>query len=113
MPKVDYRDPNIVYFIGNSGLPVNTAVGQIYKHIAIGMIVDIRTSEILDFHVTLVSPIGKKFVNAQIIGRYLNSDLELIIKGFERYQGPAQKALIVAFRNAYDRYKNYLANIKE
>lgn len=111
MPDVDYRDPNIVYFIGNSGLPVNTAVGQIYKHIAIGLIVDIRTSEIIDFYATLVSPIGQEFINAQVIGRYLDTDLEIIIKGFERYQGPAQKALIVALRNAYDRYKNYLANI--
>ena len=109
MSAIDYRDPNIVYFIGNSGLPVNTAVGQIYKHIAIGMIVDIRTSEILDFNATLVNPIGKEFINAQVIGRYLEKDLEKIIEGFKRYQGPAQKALIVALRNAFDRYTNYSA----
>jgi len=74
MADIDFRDPNLVYFIGNSNLPMNTAVGEIYKHIAIGMIVDIRTSEVIDFHVTLVSPIGKEFVKAQIIGRKLDTD---------------------------------------
>lgn len=57
------------------------------------MVVDIRTSEIPDFNATLVNPIGKEFIDAQVIGRYLEKDLKTIIEGFKRYQGPAQKKL--------------------
>lgn len=110
---IDFNNSNVVYFAGLSNLPVNTTVGQVYKNMAVGVIIDLSTGQILDANVTLVSPLASEFVKAQIIGRNFEKDLERIIKDIERYQAPAQKPIIVALKAAFDRYKNYINNLKE
>lgn len=106
--EVDYRNPNIVYFVGNSAMPTNTTVGNVFKIGAVGVLMDIRTSLILDANVTLVSPLSINFIRAQLIGRHLNRDLEQIIKDVDRYQGQARNAIIVALRSIADRYNKYM-----
>ena len=106
--EVDYRDPNIVYFVGNSAMPTNTAVGHVYKIGALGILVDIRSSLILDANMTLVSRLSTSFIKAQMVGRYLNRDLEQIINDLDRYQGQARNAIIVALRSIADRYNKYM-----
>ena len=105
---VDYRDPNIVYFVGNSAMPTNSAVGHVFKIGALGLLVDIRTSLILDANMTLVSALSASFIKAQMVGRYLNRDVEPIIKDLDRYQGQARNAIIVALRSIADRYNKYM-----
>ncbi len=106
--EVDYRDPNIVYFVGNSAMPTNTSVGNLYKIGSVGILLDIRTSLILDANVTLVSQLSISFIKAQMIGRYLNRDVEQIIRDIDRYQGQARNAIVVAFRSIVDRYHKYM-----
>ncbi|WP_167577893.1 DUF3870 domain-containing protein [Ammoniphilus sp. YIM 78166] len=101
------RDPNLVYFVGNGSVPVNTAVGHLHPHIAVGLIIDMRSSQVLDAHVTLASPLAVDFIKAQIIGRTFEQEFDEIMNSMERYQGPAQKAILVALRSAYDRFRNY------
>lgn len=103
----DYRNPNIVYFVGNSSLPANTSVGEVYKSAALGIIVDINTSKIIEANITMVNNLAIDFISEQLLGRYLDTELEDIIMDLHRYQGPAQKAIIVALKAAYQRYKNY------
>lgn len=105
----DLTDSNVVYFVGNGCVPENTAVGQTYRNIAVGLIVDIRSAKILDANVTLISPIAKDFIRAQLVGHLLTKEeVEVICKSLNRYQAPAQKAIIVAFRGAYERYLSYI-----
>lgn len=106
--EVDYRDPNIVYFVGNSAMPTNTTVGNVFKIGAVGVLMDIRSSLILDANVTLVSPLSIAFIRAQLVGRFLNQDLEQIIKDVDRYQGQARNAIVVALRSIADRYNKYM-----
>lgn len=109
---IDYRDSNIMYFVGNGNPPENTSVRQTFGHIAIGLVIDINTSKILDANITLVSPLSMNFIKAQLIGHNLSTDLEKIIKNVERYQGPALKSILVALRAVHNRYSNYFENEK-
>jgi hypothetical protein len=111
--EIDYRNPNIVYFVGNSALPTNTAVGHIFKTGALGLLIDIRTSLILDANITLVSPLSVSFIKAQFIGRYLNRDLDQIRKDLDRYQGQARTPIAVALRAIVDRYQKYVDKRKK
>jgi hypothetical protein len=103
--EIDMRTPNIYYVVGNGILPENTAAGQISRNIAVGLLIDIDTSTILDACVTLRDPLAIEFVRAQLVGRNFEIELEEIILCFDRYQSSAQKAIIVAVKAAYDRYK--------
>lgn len=104
---IDYTDPNIFYFVGNSNPPENTSVKQTYGNIAIGALIDIRTSEILDANITLVSQLAFEFVRAQLIGKNILTDMEEIIRNMERYQGPALKSIIVALKALHNKYTNF------
>ncbi|WP_199232714.1 DUF3870 domain-containing protein [Mesobacillus foraminis] len=97
-----------MYFVGNSNPPVNTSVKQTFGNIAIGLLIDIRTSTILDASITLVSPLSMEFIRAQLVGRNLDSEIEEIIKNVERYQGPALKSIIVALRAVHNRYRSFI-----
>lgn len=108
----DLTDPAICYFVGSASVPANTVIGQLHNNIAVGLLVDTRTLRILDVFVSLISQLGQDFVRAQIIGRQVTKeDIELTVKLLERYQGPAQKAVVVALRGAYERYISYIHKI--
>lgn len=110
---IDYKDPNIVYFVGESNLTTNCVTGQHHPFLAIGLLIDTRTSEILDAYVSLVSPQGSKFVREQFIGRRLLEDYDLIIESLQRYRAIARKSVIVATKAVYNTYLQYLSEHSE
>ena len=108
---IDLTDPNIVYFVGNTALPTNTAVFHLYGVGALGLLVNISTSLILDVNITLTHPLSREFIKRQMVGRYLNTDIERIITDLERYQGQARSAIVVAVRSIADRYNKYMERL--
>ncbi len=105
--KVDLKNKNICYFVGNGNLPENTAAGQISRNIAVGLLVDMESSIILDACVTLRNSLAIEFIKAQLVGRRMDFDLQLILNDLDRYQSSAQKAVMVAIKAAFSRYKDY------
>lgn len=112
---MDYslNDKNIVYVAGYGNLPANCAIGHLYPWIVLSLIVDVRTDIVVDATVNTISQLSVSFITAQIIGRNILTESEEIIRDLGRYQAPAQKSLIVAFKAAIDRYNNYLKGIRK
>lgn len=107
-----YTDKNLVFVTGYGNLPTNCALKDNYSLIALSMLVDTNTSIVLDASVNTINDLSVNFIVAQIIGKNLLTESQQIIESFNRYQAPAQKSLIVAFKSAMDRYINYVKAIK-
>lgn len=105
--KVDYCDPNIVYFSANSAMPSNTSGGSMYKVIALGLLIDVRSGEILDADINMVTPLSVQFIREQLLGMNIRTDWNLILNRFDRLQIPAQKAVITALKAVAERYQKY------
>ena len=109
--EIDYRDPNIVYFSANGAMPSNTSGGSIYKVIALGLLVDVSTGDILDADINMVTPLSVRFIREQLIGMNLRDDWDAILARFERLQAPAQKAVTTALKAVAERYQKFSKKI--
>lgn len=76
-----------------------------YKVMALVVLVDMRTGEIVDADCTLSVSISERFVARALIGGNLRDDLEELAARISRtYQGNAKKAIITALRVVADKY---------
>lgn len=95
-----------IYFVGYARLSERTPVKKQFDRIAVGIEVDMSTGQIVDSSVTIPTELGKNIVHSCIVGRYINKDAEEIVNSIKRrFQGEAQGAIIVAFKNALEKYK--------
>lgn len=105
---INYKASNMVYFVGESNLPSNCVAGQYHSYMAVGLLVDMNTSIIVDAYVSLISPLGAKFVQEQFIGRHLPDEFDDIIESLHRYRAIAKKSIIVSAKAAFDNYTRYV-----
>ena len=110
--KFSYTDKNLVFVTGYGNPPTNCALKDDYSLIALSMLIDTRTNIVLDASVNTINELSVAFITAQCRGRNILEDSQLIVEDLGRYQAPAQKSLIVAFKSAVDRYINYLKAVK-
>ena len=66
--------------------------------IALSLLVDVRSNIILDAAVNTINDLSAAFLSAQLKGRYIIKNKSVIIESLGRYQAPAQKSIIVAFK---------------
>ena len=104
---IDYRAPNIVYFSANGTMPSNTSGGSVYKVLALGMLVDISTGEILDADINMVTDLSVRFICSQLVGANIETEWDEILKRFDRLQIPAQKSVLVALKAVKEKYQKY------
>ena len=107
---IDYTFPNIVYFSANGAMPENTSGGSMYKVLALGMLIDVETGEILDADINMVTNLSIEFIRHQLIGCNINTDWETILKRFDRLKIPAQKSVLVALKAVMEKYQKYIGN---
>ena len=101
-------EPTTVYFVGYAKLPSDIPAGEIFSSVALGIEVDMENKIIVDTSITLPTPLARRVVASCVTGYNAETDLELIEKNIrKKYQGEAQKAIIVALRKAHSRYTNY------
>lgn len=112
LPQYSYTDKEVVFVVGYGNLPANCVLKDDYSLIALSLLVDTRTNIILDAAVNTINELSMRFIRAQLVGRRLLEDNEQIIEDLNRYQAPAQKSLVVAFKSTADRYRNYLRNYR-
>lgn len=93
-----------IFISGYAKLPEGITATELYKVVAIGLIVDRNTSEILEVDVTLSTSTGKRFISDLLVGRKLLDidEIESSIKG--GYFGSAKKAIIMSIRKCYEKY---------
>lgn len=101
-------DKNLVFIAGYGNLPSNCALRDDYSLIVLSLLIDTQTDIVVDASVNTINELSVSFITAQLIGKNILHDGEEIIEGFNRYQAPALKSLIVAYKSAVDRYTNYM-----
>lgn len=101
---------NIILFSGYARLPQGTAASEMYKVMALVILVDIRTGIIVDADCTLSVPISERFVKKALVGGNLRDNLENLVQRLSKtYQGTAKKAIITALRVIADKYHVFIA----
>lgn len=94
-----------ILITGYAKIPQGLAVSDLYTTIALGLVVDRNTGEILDVDCSLVTQIARDFVKQLVLNKNLN-ELEVIEEAFNtRYFGSARKALILAVRICLEKYR--------
>jgi hypothetical protein len=99
---------NAVLFSGYAKLPAGTVSGEIYKVMALVVLLDNRTGEVVEADCTLSTRLAERFVKSLLVGRNISHDSEAIIQQINTvYQGSAKKAIINAWRIICTKYANY------
>ncbi len=104
---IDYQSSDIVYFSANGTMPSNTSGGSVYKILALGMLVDVSTGEILDADINMVTELSVRFICSQLVGSNIDTEWDVILKRFDRLQIPAQKSVLVALKAVKEKYLKY------
>ncbi|MGI6463000.1 MAG: DUF3870 domain-containing protein [Candidatus Scatomorpha sp.] len=103
----DFREKRYHYFVGESNVSHHSISGQHFKRMAVGLLIDVETSQIVDANVTMVSAVAKNFICTQMIGRCIAEDNEEILTAFSRYHSGIQKSIVVAYKQAVDSYQKW------
>lgn len=105
-----YYQPGTVLFVGNGRLPSASSISAVHGEVSISfaMVVDVESGRIVDVAVTFRTDIVTAFIRSMLIGRCLDTEYEDIFNDLKtRVQGIANKAIVSAFRGAYERYRDY------
>lgn len=108
---MNYNNKDTIYFVGYARLSERTPVKKQFDRIAVGIEVDMLTGQIVDSSVTIPTELGKNIVYSCIVGKNVNEDAEEIVTSIKRrFQGEAQSAIVVAFKNALEKHKVFKIN---
>jgi hypothetical protein len=97
-----------IFISGYAKLPKGITATELYSVIAVGLLVNANTGEILDADCTLATSVAKNFFKTCVIGENLNNveTIERIL--IENYFGSARKAIISALRTCADKYRQVI-----
>jgi hypothetical protein len=96
-------------FVGHARLPENITAKHVFDVFGLEIEVDPRNNTIVDASCTAIPTLGEKFVLDLLVGHNLEDGIDDIIGRIERrYFGPAQRAIISALINAYERYQKFV-----
>lgn len=94
-----------VFLTGYAKLPEGITAKELYGVVALGMVVDRETSEILEAEPTLSTHVARNFVAKLLVGEKLNNIIDIENKFRHNYFGSAKKAVLTAIRLCYKNYK--------
>jgi hypothetical protein len=100
---------NIVLFSSYAKLPSGSASSVIYHIMAMVVLIDIQTGEIVEAECTLSTRTSRQFAALALIGSSLQNGPEELVRRIEdTYYGTAQKAIITTIRGIHIKYQSYL-----
>lgn len=95
-----------VYFVGYARLPEIVPARKHNDKVSVGLEVDMETYTIVNVSSTIPTALGRDIIESCIKGKNIATDQKKIIETIRRrFQGEAQKAIIVAFLNAAERFE--------
>ena len=101
-------DTNLVLFSGYAKLPAGITASELYKTVAITVLVNVEIGLIIEADCTLATHLASKHISHAINGYNLNDGPEPLCQMIDRiYQGNAKKAITTAIRIICDKYRNY------
>lgn len=92
-------------FSGYARLPAGTASSEVYKVMALVVIIDMNNGVIMEADCTLSTPTSALFVARILVGNSLRDGVDELVKRIDAvYQGSAKKSIITALKIVYDKY---------
>ena len=113
MNKLDLTNEKYHYFVGESNINQQTVSGQYYKRMAVGLLINVETSIILDVNLTMISEVAKIFIAAQMKGKNILTDSDDILQALSRYHSSTQKSIVAAFKQVVDYYQKWYSAHKQ
>lgn len=102
-----------LYVVGDAKTAVNNPITTHYNAYFIALIIDEESEDVIDVGVSTILEETKQFVKSLFIGYCMsNGEKPLIDEIKRRYYGSSQKALIVAWKDAYKKYTQVVRNDK-
>ncbi|GAB4245234.1 MAG: hypothetical protein Kow00129_05090 [Thermoleophilia bacterium] len=99
-----------VIAVGYGLLPSGTATGQLYHVMTIAAEVDRESHMIMDASITLITDVSARWIRSCMAGNDLTSDedtAEFIQRVENGFLGNSQRALIHAYRDMVQRYREH------
>lgn len=101
---------NEILLTGYARLPKGITATEIYGSVAVGILANIETGEILDIECSLVTDLARNFVRKIVKGQNLNEFDKIEAIFTKRYYGSAGKALVTAIKRCADKYSQIIEN---
>ena len=93
-----------IFVSGYAKFPQNITGHELYKDVAIGLLIDKQTGKIIDVDCSLITRTAREFAAEILIGRNIRN-LEPAVADFENhYFGHARGALIASLQSAQKQY---------
>jgi len=101
-------DKGTIYVTGLAKTSKTDPISDIFSTFFVGVMVNSTNDKIIDFTCNTVSQKTSNFIEDIILGYNLLEDMDEMISQIERrFLGTAQKALIVALKDAQNKYKMF------
>ncbi|HWR07145.1 DUF3870 domain-containing protein [Sporomusa sp.] len=96
---------DIFLFSGYARLPAGTTASEMYKVLALVVLIDMKTGTIVDADCTLSTPVSERFLAHILVGSSLTNGVEELAKQINAvYHGSAKKTIMTALRVIFDKY---------
>lgn len=103
-------EPYEIFITGYAKLPQGITATELYRVIAVGLIIDKNSGTILDVDCSLVTRVAREFIRKLVVGKNI-MNIEDIQDAFKnKYFGSAKKALISAIKTCHEKYKQIYEN---
>jgi hypothetical protein len=102
------RPGDTLFFVGQARLPESLASREAGNVLCLELEVDASTGTVVNLACSNLSPLGERFLIDLLVGHCLQESVAEPLREIERrYFGAAQKAMLSALENAYERYCRY------
>ncbi len=93
-----------IFISGYAKLPIGTTAEELYKVVAIGILVDKNSGRILDADCSLVTMVARQHVKNILVGKNIMVFEEIEDAFNARYCGTAKKALISSTKKCHEKF---------
>lgn len=101
-----HSEYSTIFISGYARLPEGITATELYKVIALGVLVDTETGKITEADCSLITSVSKKLVSEILVGKLVTDINSIEGELTARYHGSAKKALIAAMRMIHLRFQN-------
>ena len=101
---MDY-EPSTVFITGQAKPGKEDAISSLYSVFFVSLVVDLETDIVIDATCNTVRGMTETFIRGLLVGRNFATDLNGMVTEIQhRFFGLVQKTLIVALKDAHNRY---------
>lgn len=104
---------NTIYIVGDSKTSTNNPITLQYSAFFLALVIDVDNEVIMDTGASATLPITNQFIQSIFVGYDMKCGVEPMVERIaKRYHGASQKAIIVAWKDAYKKYQQYKSEYK-